>query len=50
VLDTESIDNPFCESEVEAKVIVGGRAIRVYTDAPFGRSKSTVKQKLARTL
>jgi glycogen operon protein len=50
VLDTESIDNPFCEAEVEAKVIVGGRAIRVYTDAPLGRSKSTVKQKLARTL
>jgi glycogen operon protein len=50
VLDTESIDNPFCESEVEARVIVGGRALRVYTDAPLGRSKSTVKQKLARTL
>jgi isoamylase len=32
VLDTENIDDPFSEAEVAEKVIVGGRAVRVYSD------------------
>jgi glycogen operon protein len=32
VLDTESIEDPFCESEVADKAILGGRVVRVYTD------------------
>ena len=32
VMDTESVEDPFCQSDVEDKAIVGGRAIRVYTD------------------
>jgi glycogen operon protein len=42
VLDTESLDDPFCQTEVHDKVIVGGRAVRVYSDAepqPDTRSK-----------
>jgi isoamylase len=34
LLDTESIDDPFCESEVGEKAILGGRVVRVYTDGP----------------
>ncbi len=33
VLDTESIQDPFCEAEMHDKAIVGGRAVRVYSDA-----------------
>jgi glycogen operon protein len=50
VLDTESINNPFCEAAVEDKVIVGGRAVRVYSDGIEEVAKAPVKQKLARTL
>jgi isoamylase len=50
VLDTESIDNPFCEATVEDKVIVGGRAIRLYSDAPEAAEKTGSKKRLARTL
>ena len=32
VLDTENIENPFCEAAAEEKVILGGRSIRVYSD------------------
>jgi len=32
VLNTENIDDPFAEEEVDAKVIVGGRALRVFSD------------------
>ncbi|HSU18571.1 MAG TPA: glycogen debranching protein GlgX, partial [Acidobacteriaceae bacterium] len=32
VLDTENFDDPFCETEVQDKVILGGRAVRVYSD------------------
>jgi isoamylase len=46
VLDTESIDDPFCEAEVHDKVIVGGRAIRVYSDC----AQKTEHRRLARTL
>jgi isoamylase len=48
ILDTESIDNPFCSGKVGEKVIVGGRAIRLYTDG-VDQSKSA-KKKMARTL
>jgi glycogen operon protein len=48
VLDTESVDDPFCDSEVDAKVIVGGRAVRVYSDE--AEPKSVAKQRPARTL
>jgi isoamylase len=43
VLDTEDIDNPFCESTVEQKVIVGGRAIRVYSDGIEESAKAAAK-------
>jgi glycogen operon protein len=33
LVDTESINDPFCTCEVGESVIVGGRAVRVYTDA-----------------
>jgi isoamylase len=46
VLDTESIDNPFCEGKVSEKVIVGGRAIRVYVD----EAQNKDKKKLAKTV
>jgi isoamylase len=42
VLDTESINDPFCEAEVGDKVIVGGRTVRVYTD---GTAKSAHEEK-----
>jgi glycogen operon protein len=50
VLDTENIMDPFCEAEVSEKVIVGGRAVRVYSDGQEKVASSPVKQKLARTL
>jgi isoamylase len=34
VIDTENIDDPFAEEEVKDKVIVGGRALKLYSDAP----------------
>jgi len=50
VLDTENIDNPFCEAGVEAKVIVGGRAIRVYSDGVEKSVEAPAKKRLAKTL
>ncbi|MDE1162455.1 MAG: glycogen debranching protein GlgX [Acidobacteriaceae bacterium] len=50
VLDTESLDDPFCETEIHDKVIVGGRAIRVYSDSVEQVAKTASKQKPARTL
>ena len=50
VLDTESVENPFCEGKVDAKVIVGGRAVRVYSDCPEEVAKTPARPKLARTL
>jgi isoamylase len=50
VLDTENIADPFSEAEVEDKVIVGGRAIRVYSDGIHQPEKPQAKKKLARTL
>jgi isoamylase len=50
VLDTENIADPFSEAEVEDKVIVGGRAIRVYSDGVQQVDKPQAKKKLAKTL
>ena len=33
VLDTENVDDPFAECDVHDKAILGGRAVRVYSDA-----------------
>jgi isoamylase len=49
VLDTENVEDPFSEAEVEDKVIVGGRAVRVYSDG-VRQSEKPQQKKLARTL
>ena len=48
VLDTENLDNPFCETQIGEKVIVGGRSIRVYSDEP--EQKAGARQRPAKTL
>jgi len=50
VLDTESIDDPFCETTVEEKVILGGRSIRVYSDEVKEETVAHPRQKPSRTL
>ena len=50
VLDTENIENPFCNGTVDQKVILGGRSIRVYSDCAEDVAKSPVRYKLTRTL
>jgi glycogen operon protein len=50
IIDTESIANPFCEAIVPDKVIVGGRAIRVYSDGLDEPAKAAVKQHPSKTL
>ncbi len=50
ILDTESIENPFCEAEIHDKAIVGGRAIRVYSDGIEASAKAPSKQKPSRTV
>jgi isoamylase len=50
VIDTENIENPFCEAKVDEKVILGGRSIRVYSDCAEDVAKTPVRSKLARTL
>ncbi|HSU19247.1 MAG TPA: hypothetical protein VLI45_05820, partial [Acidobacteriaceae bacterium] len=50
VLDTENFDDPFCETEVQDKVILGGRAVRVYSDAVKQEAKAPPKHKPAKTL
>ncbi len=47
VLDTENIEKPFCAGEVGAKVIVGGRSVRVYSDCA---EEIPVRHRPARTL
>ena len=49
-LDTENIENPFCDAVVEEKVILGGRSIRVYSDCAEDVAKSPSRSKLTRTL
>ena len=48
VLDTENLDNPFCETQISEKVIVGGRSIRVYSDEP--EEKGATRQRPTKTL
>jgi isoamylase len=50
VLDTENIDNPFCEATVHDKVIVGGRTVRVYSDGIEAVPDVPAKKKPAKTL
>lgn len=50
IIDTESIDNPFCEAEVYDQVIVGGRAVRVYSDGVEASAKAPAKNKPSRTV
>ena len=50
IIDTESIENPFCEATMHEKAIVGGRAIRVYSDGIEESAKAPSKQKLAKTV
>ena len=51
VLDTENVDDPFYRAEVHDKVIVGGRAIRVYSDeAIAAATEKPTKKRRARTL
>jgi isoamylase len=50
VIDTENIENPFCDAKVDEKVILGGRSIRVYSDCAEDVAKTPVRSKLARTL
>ncbi len=44
VLDTENIDDPFYETEVHDKVILGGRSVRVYSDGMEASAKAPIKQ------
>jgi glycogen operon protein len=50
VLDTENIEDPFHEATVEDKVIVGGRAVRVYSDGLRETSEPGSRKRLAKTL
>jgi glycogen operon protein len=50
VLDTENIDDPFCEAQVGEKVIVGGRAVRVYSDGVEKTAEAPMKKRPATTL
>jgi glycogen operon protein len=50
VLDTENVDDPFCKVEVHDKVIVGGRAIRVYSDETVVPVEMPTKRRPAKTL
>jgi glycogen operon protein len=49
VLDTENIDDPFCQAKVHDKVILGGRSVRLYSDA-VAEPEKPARHKLARTL
>ncbi|MDQ2925287.1 MAG: glycogen debranching protein GlgX [Acidobacteriota bacterium] len=49
VMDTESLDDPFCEVEVGEKVIVGGRAVRLFTDG-VAMADVSARHKPAKTL
>ncbi len=51
VLDTENIDNPFCDTTVDGKAVVGGRSVRVYSDCAEKQPvEAPAKPKLAKTL
>ncbi len=50
VLDTENIDDPFYEIEEHDKVIVGGRAVRVYSDGGEHTALKSGGRRPSRTL
>jgi glycogen operon protein len=50
VINTENIDDPFGEAKVDAKVILGGRSLRIYCDGPPSSREASGRRKLARTL
>ncbi|HZQ43339.1 MAG TPA: glycogen debranching protein GlgX [Acidobacteriaceae bacterium] len=50
ILDTENVDDPFCKAEVHDKVILGGRSVRVYSDAVEEAPEPPAKKRLAKTL
>ena len=50
VINTENLENPFGNTEITEKVIVGGRSVRVYCDGPAPTAEAFVRRKLARTL
>ena len=50
VLDTESVEDPFCEQEVHDKVIVGGRAMRLYSDSQQASAKTSTAKRQPRTI
>ena len=50
VINTENIDDPFGETEISGKVILGGRSIRIYSDGPTETGKPSIRKRLARTL
>jgi isoamylase len=50
ILNTESIAEPFCSAEVHDKVILGDRAVRVFTDSVEQVAEAPAKKPLAKTL
>lgn len=50
VMDTENLGNPFEHTEVGEKVIVGGRAVRLYMDGTDALPNAPAKRKPAKTL
>jgi isoamylase len=50
VLDTENINDPFCETEVHEKAILGARTVRVYSDGQEATAKTPNKQTPSRTM
>jgi glycogen operon protein len=50
ILDTENLDDPFYETTTGDKVIIGGRAVRVYSDGIEEVAKSPAKQRPSKTL
>ncbi len=49
LLDTENVQDPFCETEVHDKVILGGRSVRVYCDR-IEEPEARTRKRLAKTL
>jgi isoamylase len=50
VMDTENLDDPFAKADVGEKVIVGGRAIRVYMDGTDPVPDAPARHRPAKTL
>jgi isoamylase len=50
VMDTENLDDPFAKADVGEKVILGGRAIRVYMDGTDPVPDAPARHRPAKTL